>query len=830
MSVLVGLLCGLIVWLVLDPLQSRALGEIFQKELQQQLEQRARDSRHRFQQYLGQWRLTATGLAQNWRLVEYVKSPAWAQDREKPKTYLNRLPDWMAPAPVSLGAVTPSQIVLLDQDLEPREIFHRQDLPFPLERAASRYPGGDGALLTTLWKAPFLLVWAGVAQPVESKAAILMLIIPLDTIFLLNSQQAVADDETVVALLEGDQQRILASSDQTKVTANMLLEQLRSRYLITSQSITDFADWDQNVQFSTFVSRKRVEATAERILSTERRERFLGALAFVGVFSLLFFLVSMRLHRLLNRIASFGRRALGINQPVSEKGNQLLLLEAWIPDFFALVSEAVEQARLRHELQIRESEALKSALLDSSLDSIVTVDCSGMVVETNGTAERTFGYTREQMLGESLGVKLFHPDDRQQFGKLLQRYNQSAELVAASAPLQLRAFDAQGDEMPVETVVMPILLEHTTLFTVYIRDISARRRAEREIESLATFASDNPSPVLRVNRRGVITYANAASAPLLAYWSLEPQQTLPLYWRNLVLETLEEGGVREIELSGDEQIFSLLLAPFSEQEYVHIYGRDITQVRNAEQQSRQHQSELVHVCRVSTMGEMATGLAHELNQPLAAIVNFASGCVRRLQAGIGGEAELVDAMAQITVQAERAGEIIKRLRSLVGKNASEQTLVNLNDLVIEVASFIEYDAAKKGVDVRLALEQGGLPVRVDLVQIEQVLLNLMRNAMDAMQQTEADQRILVLSTSRLNVREVAVMISDTGPGIPPEVMEKLFDPFFSTKQSGMGMGLAISYRIIEDHNGSIRVTSEKGKGTLFSVQLPSNPDLKLPGL
>ncbi|KRT57124.1 hypothetical protein Ga0076813_10911, partial [endosymbiont of Ridgeia piscesae] len=203
-----------------------------------------------------------------WRLVEYVKSPAWAQDREKPKTYLNRLPDWMAPAPVSLGAVTPSQIVLLDQDLEPREIFHRQDLPFPLERAASRYPGGDGALLTTLWKAPFLLVWAGVAQPVESKAAILMLIIPLDTIFLLDSQQAVADDETVVALLEGDQQRILASSDQTKVTANMLLEQLRSRYLITSQSITDFADWDQNVQFSTFVSRKRVEATAERILST----------------------------------------------------------------------------------------------------------------------------------------------------------------------------------------------------------------------------------------------------------------------------------------------------------------------------------------------------------------------------------------------------------------------------------------------------------------------------------------------------------------------------------------------------------------------------------
>jgi C4-dicarboxylate-specific signal transduction histidine kinase len=271
------------------------------------------------------------------------------------------------------------------------------------------------------------------------------------------------------------------------------------------------------------------------------------------------------------------------------------------------------------------------------------------------------------------------------------------------------------------------------------------------------------------------------------------------------------------------------MAPVLELDYVNLYGRDITQVRIAEQQSRQHQSELVHVCRVSTMGEMATGLAHELNQPLAAIVNFAGGCVRRLQSGIGGEAELVDAMVQITAQAERAGEIIKRLRALVGKRPHEHALVNLNNLVLETASFIEYVADKNRVDVNLHLHPGPLPVEVDLVQIEQVLLNLIRNAIDAMQQVEADHRRLELITRRCAEDQVEVIVRDTGPGIPQETIVHLFDAFFSTKEDGMGMGLSISRKIIETHRGHISATSELGKGAEFRVVLPSDPNQKLAG-
>jgi C4-dicarboxylate-specific signal transduction histidine kinase len=229
------------------------------------------------------------------------------------------------------------------------------------------------------------------------------------------------------------------------------------------------------------------------------------------------------------------------------------------------------------------------------------------------------------------------------------------------------------------------------------------------------------------------------------------------------------------------------------------------------------------------MGEMSTGLAHELNQPLSAIINFASGCVRRLQSGSGGEAEMVDAMAQITAQAERAGEIIKRLRSLVGKRPQEREAVNLNHLVLEVASFIEFESNRQKVEVCVELSDEVLPVMVDLVQVEQVLLNLVRNAIEAMKQVDVAKRRLLLKTGRINNNKVQVLVKDTGPGIPAETLKHLFDAFFSTKESGMGMGLRISQKIMQDHQGMIEVISEVGKGSTFHVILPTDPKLELPG-
>jgi two-component system, LuxR family, sensor kinase FixL len=255
---------------------------------------------------------------------------------------------------------------------------------------------------------------------------------------------------------------------------------------------------------------------------------------------------------------------------------------------------------------------------------------------------------------------------------------------------------------------------------------------------------------------------------------------------------------------------------------VNIYARDITAVRRAEKESRQHQAELVHVCRLSTMGEVATGMAHELNQPLSAIVNYANGCSRRLQGNVGKRRELVDAMGQITTQAQRASEIIRRLRALVGKQPPIRAPVDLNHLVREVCTFVEFETGKMDLEIELDLESADIPVDVDLVQVEQVLLNLVRNALDALHEVSPQARRLTVRTrSKGEYAEVAVQ--DTGPGIELECMQSLFEPFYTTKESGMGMGLPISQTIVENHGGRIWAEPSSGGGAVFCIRLPLAP-------
>jgi C4-dicarboxylate-specific signal transduction histidine kinase len=314
-------------------------------------------------------------------------------------------------------------------------------------------------------------------------------------------------------------------------------------------------------------------------------------------------------------------------------------------------------------------------------------------------------------------------------------------------------------------------------------------------------------------------------------WGTKAGGPLPRRWCGAVRRALADGATYEEDDDLGAAIYSLLFVPIQELGYVNIYARDITAVRRAEQESRQHQAELVHVCRLSTMGEVATGMAHELNQPLSAIVNYANGASRRLKSGNDDNETLVDAMSQISGQARRAGEIIKRLRALVGKQQPIRSVVDLNYLVREVCGFVEFETAKLDMQIEQRLSAEPIPVNVDLVQIEQVLLNLVRNALDALEERPAGStasssgdggkggRALVISTWRVD-GHATVSVQDNGPGIPPERMDQLFDPFFTTKESGMGMGLPISLTILEDHEGTIRADSEPGVGTTFYVELP----------
>lgn len=249
---------------------------------------------------------------------------------------------------------------------------------------------------------------------------------------------------------------------------------------------------------------------------------------------------------------------------------------------------------------------------------------------------------------------------------------------------------------------------------------------------------------------------------------------------------------------------------------------DISKRRQAEEERGRYLAQLSHVTRMSTMGEMAAGLAHELNQPLAAITNFAQGSLERLRRG-GGDDGLTESLGQIALQAERAGEIIRHLREMVRDREPPRTLVNINDVVRDAARLIRIEAREHGVRVRLDLAPDLLPVHAYRIQIDQVLINLLRNGIEACAGCPDGE--LVLRTRASGEGEVELMVTDNGPGLSPEHARKVFHPFYTTKSGGLGIGLTISQSIVEAHSGSLSVVAgegvENGSGTTLRLTLPA---------
>lgn len=247
--------------------------------------------------------------------------------------------------------------------------------------------------------------------------------------------------------------------------------------------------------------------------------------------------------------------------------------------------------------------------------------------------------------------------------------------------------------------------------------------------------------------------------------------------------------------------------------------RDITEHKWAEEQGRRHQTELARVARLSTMGEMATGLAHELNQPLSAIANFARGCIRRLRSGDVAPADLIEPLEEVCEQAERAGEIMRHVRDFVRKSEPRMTAVDINQVVRSVVKFTELEARQHETIVTLHLAAQQPRVWADSIMVEQVICNLVRNAMEAMAETRSLRREVMIRTVPQGEDAIEIEVIDTGPGIDEAVIDQVFDQFFTTKPEGVGMGLSISRSIVESHGGSIRAESRAGGATFrFTLQ------------
>ena len=249
--------------------------------------------------------------------------------------------------------------------------------------------------------------------------------------------------------------------------------------------------------------------------------------------------------------------------------------------------------------------------------------------------------------------------------------------------------------------------------------------------------------------------------------------------------------------------------------------RDITDRKQSEEEIHHIRERLSQFGRLSTLGEMAAGLAHELNQPLTAIATYTQACQRLIESGQGDDDEILAALKKCDAQAQRAGDVIRRLRQFVQKRGQGRQEVSCEELIHDIAALAEIDARTHRIQLVFDIAKGLPNIMVDTVQVQQVILNLIRNGIDAMVDTNDRNEAVSVSVKRHDDERIEIAVTDHGSGITAEAEKKIFQPFFTTKPSGLGLGLAICQSIITSHGGVLSFTKNPSGGTTFRFTLPT---------
>ena len=257
-----------------------------------------------------------------------------------------------------------------------------------------------------------------------------------------------------------------------------------------------------------------------------------------------------------------------------------------------------------------------------------------------------------------------------------------------------------------------------------------------------------------------------------------------------------------------------------------VAHENITEAKRAERELRASQSQLAHLVRLGTMGELAAGIAHELNQPLSAISNYASGCRRRIEGLPERDRSVIEALEEIASQANRAGEIIRRLRKFVKRSEPRTSFINVPDAIEEAVGLLRHDAHLHGINIETHCEDRLPAIPGDAIQVQQVLMNLVRNAIDAVTEVadpgaaDGDRPVIRIYARMLNPQNIRIEVVDSGPGIRAEDPTQVFDAFFTTKANGLGLGLSLSSSIVDAHGGSLAAKNNADRGATFQITLP----------
>lgn len=510
----------------------------------------------------------------------------------------------------------------------------------------------------------------------------------------------------------------------------------------------------------------------------------------------------------------------------------------------ALAREVTAHARTA-EAERRSAERYR-AVIDNAHDAIITIDAQGRIQTFNKAAERIFGYEEAEIRGRNVNCLMPEPYSSAHDSYLSNYLNTGlAKIIGTGREVQARRKDASI--FPIDLSIGEMNIANERGFIGVIRDITDRREAERQmgdaVERFRAVIDSAHDAIIAIDEHGVVQTFNRAAERIFGYRSdevagrnvsmLMPQPYRGAhdgYLHNYLTTGLAKiiGTGREVEAQRkDGTIFPMDLS-IGEMRVADRRGfigviRDVTERRRADKRVQDLTAELVHVSRLSAMGQLASALAHELNQPLSSIMNYADAS-RHMLAKLDPPVppRILDALDKTCSQAERAGQIIRRLRGFVEKGDVERTAESLAAVVEEASILGGTGAGVAGIKTHFDLARDLPLIQIDKVQIQQVVVNLVRNAVEVLH--EVDRRSLVIRTIRGENRTQEVAVADTGPGIAPEVADQLFKPFVTTKEDGMGIGLSISRSIVEAHGGKLWAEPNPGGGTIFRFTLPEHPD------
>ena len=464
-------------------------------------------------------------------------------------------------------------------------------------------------------------------------------------------------------------------------------------------------------------------------------------------------------------------------------------------------------------------------ILRSISDAVFIADDAGALTFVCPNVAKIFGRSAQELLemgnvSALLGDGLYDPEELRRTGELEN--------------IDVEVRDKGGQPHCLLVNVKRVAIKRgTRLYSC--RDVTERRHAEQalqhERQRLAGVLEAIPAFVYLQAPDHTIRYANHRFLDKFGdpagrrCYEIIAGLDLPCA-RCPTFRVFETGKPEEWEwTSGDGRSYMIYDAPLSDVDgspLVLEMGIDITERRQTEERLHEREAELAHAARLSTMGEMATSLAHELNQPLGAVCAYADACQAKLRSG--NMQGLPDSIEEIAVQAQQAAQVVRGVREFCRKKAPVRQKLSVNTVIREAVGLVEAELRRGGVVLTLELTERLPPVWGDPIQLQQVILNLARNAVDAMCQGQDTRRTLTIVSATTDDGTVAVDVRDNGIGLDDAAIARIFEPFYSTKADGMGMGLAISRTIIKAHGGRLWATRNVEGGVTFHVALPATTE------